>query len=40
MKIFNTQKVKNLQGEIMQIRIILFNKVVFRYSFKSTLNTI
>lgn len=40
MKIFSTQKVHSLQGELLQIRVKMFNKVVFRFSFKPTLNPI
>lgn len=40
MKILSTQKVKSLQGELLQIRVKMFNKVVFRFSFKPTLNPI
>ena len=40
MKIVTLQKVKSLQGELIQIRLRMFNKVVFRFSFKPTLNPI
>ncbi|WP_262494867.1 hypothetical protein [Flavobacterium branchiophilum] len=40
MKIYSIQKVYNLQGELLQIRVKMFNKVVFRFSFKPTLNPI
>lgn len=40
MKIITLQKVKSLQGELLQIRLKMFNKVVFRFSFKPTLNPI
>lgn len=40
MKIVTLQKVQSLQGELLQIRVKMFNKVVFRFSFKPTLNPI
>lgn len=40
MKIINVQKVHSLQGELLQIRVKIFNKVVFRFSFKPTLKPI
>ena len=39
-QIFSTQKIYNLTGVMVQIRIKLFNKVVFKYSFKHNLNAI
>lgn len=38
--IFIRQKVYNLSGTMLQIRIKIFNKLVLRFSFKPTLNTI
>ena len=38
--IFNIQKVYNLSGEIVQIRVKFFNKSLFKFSFKQTLNTV
>jgi hypothetical protein len=38
--IFSIQRVYNLHGATVQIRLKLFNKVVFRFSFKPTLNPI
>jgi hypothetical protein len=40
MKIVNLQKVYNLSGAMVQIRVKMFNKVVFKFSFKPTLNPI
>ncbi len=40
MKAVTLQKVKSLQGELIQIRLKMLNKVVFRFSFKPTLKTI
>jgi hypothetical protein len=40
MRIFSIEKVHSLQGELLQIRVKMFNKVVFRFSFKTTLNPI
>ncbi|SNA76268.1 hypothetical protein DK150_370073 [Flavobacterium psychrophilum] len=39
-QLFSIQKVYNLSGAIVQIRVKMFNKVVFRFSFKPTLNPI
>lgn len=39
-KIFSTQKVYNLTGVLVQIRVKLFNKVVFKHTFKHNLNAI
>ncbi|WP_262896645.1 hypothetical protein [Flavobacterium psychrophilum] len=39
-QVIRTQKVKSLQGELLQIRVKIFNKVVFRFSFKPTLKPI
>lgn len=40
MKILSLENVRSLQGELQQIRVKIFNKVVFRFSFKLTLNPI
>ena len=40
MKIVTLQKIYNLSGATTQIRLKMFNKVVFRFSFKPTLNPI
>lgn len=37
---FSLQKVYNLTGVLVQIRVKLFNKVVLKYSFKHNLNAI
>ncbi|HFG0578645.1 hypothetical protein [Flavobacterium psychrophilum] len=40
MKIVTLQKVYNLTDATSQIRVKMFSKVVFKFSFKPTLNTI
>jgi len=39
-EIFTIERVYNLNGTTGQIRVKIFNKVVFKSAFKQTLNTI
>lgn len=38
--IFSIQRVFNLSGAMIQIRVKIFNKSLFKFSFKQTLNPI
>ncbi|REG93002.1 hypothetical protein C8P67_114103 [Flavobacterium aquicola] len=38
--IFAIEKVYDLSGSLVQIRVKIFNKILFKFSFKQTLNPI
>lgn len=40
MKTINIEKVHSLQGELLQIRVKMFNKVVFKFSFNQRLKPV